>query len=147
MEGFFIEGEVGAGVAREYLKLSIYKPHELYRFVEGEESGQLYRYTAGSDEEFDIKKEPISKPSSKYAYSTMRIIQYPHYVWSIEYFIYDLADKSLIGMERSFGYKGATIIRFMRKVTGANFEGSSDYCGGGSSLLIIQTLPPIGSSN
>ena len=132
MEGFFIEGEVGAGVAREYLKLSIYKPHELYRFVEGEESGQLYRYTAGSDEEFDIKKEPISKPSSKYAYSTMRIIQYPHYVWS---------------MERSFGYKGATIIRFMRKVTGANFEGSSDYCGGGSSLLIIQTLPPIGSSN
>jgi hypothetical protein len=147
VEGFFIQGSVSEGTAREHLKISRYKPRPVYQFVEGIESGQLYRFTNIQDGEFTIKKVPIAKPSSKYIFAPNNTIQHPHYVWSIEEFIYELPDRKLIAVARSFGYKGATVVRALRAMTGANFEGSANYCGSGTALLVIQAIPPSSAAN
>lgn len=143
VEGFYIDGRVGEGLVREYLKINHFRSHPVYQFVEGVESNQLYRYSDVSGDEFAIRKEPIAKMSSEYAYSPNNIILYPPHVWAIEEFVYDLTNKNKMGMMRSFGYKGATIVRFFRKLTGANYEGSAEYCGSGEGLLVNQAIPPI----
>lgn len=140
VEGFFIEGDVSEGVVRDYLKPS-YFSKDVYQFIEGKDKGRLYKFTAGPGSAFDIQREAILIKASKFSLSSMRFVQYPHYVWSVEYSISDSSTNEQLGIERSFGYKGSTIIRLLRKITGADFEGSASYCPN-SRLDIVRTVIP-----
>jgi hypothetical protein len=129
VEGFFKDGNIGTGTAREYLKPTPGGRGNLYRFVEGKKNNRLYRYRAGPGDEFDIQVEAIDKPSSVYAMSEKAAFYDLHHAWSNERSIYNMATQERIGIARSFGYQGATVVSFLRAVTGADREGSASYCG------------------
>ncbi|TCV82365.1 hypothetical protein [Sulfurirhabdus autotrophica] len=143
VEGFFInDNSVGVGTAREYLKPIYGERSGLYKFVEGRNDGHLHRYSAGSKGEFDIQDEVIDKPSVLYAMSEQSIVSRPNYIWSVERSIYNMTNQERMGIARSFGYQGSTIIRFLRVITGANKEGSANYCGD-TRGFIEAVIPPI----
>lgn len=130
VEGFFIgDGSVGSGTAREYLKPTYSGRNSLYKFVEGKNNNLLHRYSAGPGDEFDIQDEVIDKPSSLYAMSEQKVTYGLHHAWSNERSIYNMVTRERIGITRDFGYQGATVIRFLRAITGADREGSGSYCG------------------
>jgi hypothetical protein len=129
VDGFFIDGSVGTGSAREYLKPTYGGRRNLYKFVESENNNQLHRYSAGPGDEFDIQDEVIDKPSSLYTMSEKVVFYGLHHVWSNERSIYNMTTQERLGTARSFGYQGATVVRFLRKITGADREGSASYCG------------------
>lgn len=129
VEGFFKDGNIGAGTAREYLKPTYGGRSSLYGFVEGKNKDRVYRYRAGPGDEFDIQVEVIDKPSSLYAMSEKMVFYGLHHAWSNERSIYNMATQERIGIARSFGYQGATVVRVLRAITGADREGSASYCG------------------
>jgi len=130
VEGFFIsDGSVGVGTAREYLKPTYGGRNSFYKFVEGKNNDQLHRYRAGPGGEFDIQDEAIDKPFSLYAMSEKVVSYGLHHAWSDERSIYSMTTQERLGIARSFGYQGATVVRFLRAITGADREGSASYCG------------------
>lgn len=130
VKGFLINGEsAGPGTVREYLKPTYDGRNSLYKFVEGKNDNRLHRYSAGTGDEFNIQEEAIDKPSSLYAMSEQVISYGLHHAWSVERSIYNMATQERIGIARSFGYQGATVVSFLRAVTGADREGSASYCG------------------
>lgn len=130
VEGFLINGEsAGPGTAREYLKSTYGGRNKFYQFVEGKNNNQLHRYRAASGNEFDILEEVIDKPSSLYAMSGQVISYGLHHAWSVEREIYNIATHERLGIARTFGYQGATVVRLLRAATGADKEGSASYCG------------------
>lgn len=130
VEGFFInDGKVGAGTAREYLRPTYGGSESFYKFVEGKSNNQLHRYSAGQEGELAIQDIVIDKPSSLYAMSERKISYGLRHAWSYEWAIYDMTTQERIGIARRFGYQGATVIMFFRAITGADKEGSANYCG------------------
>jgi hypothetical protein len=130
VEGFLINGEsAGPGTVREYLKPTYGGRNSLYKFVEGKNNNRLYSFSAGAGDEFDIQEKTIDKPSSLYAMSEQEISYGLYHAWSVERSIYNLATQERLGIARRFGYQGATVVRFLRAVTGADREGSASYCG------------------
>lgn len=131
VEGFLIEGKsVGSGTVREYLKFGYSNRRgRVYKFIEGEEDGVLYKYFAGPGDEFDIRREVVEKPFSNYAVSSALIEKRSPYIWSVERSVYDIYSRDRIGVARYFGYRGAAVISFFRAITGSDQEGSASYCG------------------
>lgn len=143
--GFFIDGPISEGVAREHLKKSrMHKQRPVYSFVEGVESGQAYRFTAVGDDDdpFAIKKVTVDTIASQYGYVVNPRVEYPGRVWAMEATVYDMTSKEVIAVSRSLGYKGGAVMRLLRGITGANFEGSASYCGTGAAPLVQQAIPP-----
>lgn len=141
VEGFRENG-LSEGFAREYLQRG-------YRFVEGtdyrdygEHRGQLYRYTLGVNEQ--VNRTAVRQPQSRFVRSSAYPVVYPHYSWANETYIKDSLTDELLSVGREFGYRGATVIRYLRAITGADGPGSSESCGdNNSSLLLVKTIPPI----
>lgn len=140
VEGFREAGKTNDGIAEEFLRKG-------YAYVEsghyrdhGEKRGQLYRYTLGNGH---VVRTPISDSQSRYIRSENIAVPYPHYIWAYEIYIKDQSTGELLSVNRSFGYKGATIVRALRAITGANFEGSASYCGEFSGNQLIDTIPPL----
>jgi hypothetical protein len=144
VEGFRENG-LSEGFAGEYLQRG-------YRFVEGtdyrdhdEHRGQLYRYTLGVNKQ--VNRTAIKQPQSRFVRSSNYPVFYPHYSWANETYIKDSLTDELLGVGREFGYRGATVIRYLRAITGADGPGSSESCGhNNSSLLLAKTIPPIQSN-
>ena len=86
----------------------------------------------------------INEPQSKYMYR-QEIVSYPHFVWSFQSTIRLVKTNELIGVSRRFGTHGGVVMKFLRRITGAEFEGSADYCGVNYSDVIKATIPPIQS--
>lgn len=143
--GGFRENGLSEGFAREYLQRG-------YHFVEGtdyrdygEHRGQLYRYTLGANEQ--VNRIAVQQPQSRFVRSSTYPVFYPHYSWANETYIKDSVTDELLGVGREFGYRGATVIRYLRAITGADGPGSSESCGdNNSSLLLAKTIPPIQSN-
>lgn len=141
VEGFREKG-LSKGFAAEYLRRG-------YRFVEGtdyqeygEHREQLYRYTLDANEQ--VHRTAIEQPQSRFVRSSAYPVIYPHYSWANETYIKDSLTDELLGVGRTFGYRGATVFRYLRAITGADGPGSSESCGdNNSSLLLSKTIPPI----
>ena len=144
VEGFRENG-LSEGFAGEYIRKG-------YRFVEGtdyrdydEKAGRLYRYTLRGDGQ--VNRVMITQLQSRFAFSSDSAVPYPHYAWAHETYIKNSLSGEMLAVGRQFGYRGATIIRYLRAITGADREGSSESCGDNNpAQLIAQTIPPIQSN-
>lgn len=143
VEGFRENG-LSEGFAGEYLRNG-------YRFVEGtdyrdydEKAGRLYRYALTG--EGQVNRVMIKQPESRFVFSSDSAVPYPHYAWAHETYIKDSLTGELLGVGRHFGYRGATVVRYLRAITGADGPGSSESCGDNNpTLLLAKTIPPIQS--
>lgn len=149
VEGFLYNGgPFDKPYAKEFLDRG-------YQYIEGIEEkgydyktgrGQVYRYELNNNKE--ITNLPIDELRSRYVY-TNETVQYPHFVWGYDHAIKDVQTKELIGVQSLIGYRGSVVIKFLRHLTGAEFEGSAAYCGHGvfGSSVIRATIPPIKLKN
>ena len=141
VEGFKGNG-LSEGFAGEYLRKG-------YRFVEGtdyrdydDKAGRVYRYTLTGDGQ--VNRVMIKQLVSRFAFSSDSAVPYPHYAWAHETYIKDSLSDELLGVGRQFGYRGSIVVRYLRAITGADREGSSEFCGDNNpSQLLAQTIPPI----
>lgn len=145
VEGFLYEAGSADVVAKDFFERG-------YRYVEGrhskdydEKAGRLYRYTRGDDGQ--VNRVMINQPQSHHVYSDKSSVLYPHYAWAYETYIKDSLTGELLGVGRQFGYRGATVVRYFRVITGADGPGSSESCGDNSPIqLLAKTIPPIQSN-
>jgi hypothetical protein len=120
-----------------------------YGYVEGtysedydDKAGRLYRYTLASDGQ--VNRTMITQLQSRFTFSSDSTVPYPHYAWAHETYIKDSLSGEMLGVGRQFGYRGAIVVRYLRAITGADREGSSESCcENNPSQLIAQTIPPI----
>jgi hypothetical protein len=110
-----------------------------------EKAGRLYRYTHASDGR--VNRTKIIQLQSRFTFSSDSAVPYPHYAWADETYIKDSLSGEMLGVGRQFGYRGATVVRYLRAITGADGPGSSESCGDSNpSQLIAKTIPPIKSN-
>lgn len=148
VKGFLLKEGTGKGAVREFLQNDSIFGRGSYEFVEGEKSGQLYHYTAGQTGSFDVNSEIVSEPESKYALSGVKIEGYPASPWKVSQSIYEIDSGKVIGESIRYGYKGGAALTFLRKITGADKEGSAAYCGATRNFLhdVIPYSPEEGSA-
>lgn len=146
VEGFlYKEGDLIDPIVKDYLSFG-------YRYIEGTYSsdygnakGQIYRFNWTDDGTERLTRSPIKDPSSRY-FSSRELINISRYIWEIEYAVRDRVSGEKIGAVRFLGYKGATVVRFLRNITGADFEGTAEYCGRNEYVyknVVKETIPPI----
>lgn len=141
VEGFRVDG-LSEGFAGEHLQRG-------YRFVEGtdyrdydDKAGRLYHYALAGDGH--VSRTMTTQLQSRFTFSSDSAVPYPHYAWAHETYIKDSLSGEMLGVGRQFGYRGATVVRYLRAITGADREGSSESCGDNNpAQLIAQTIPPI----
>jgi hypothetical protein len=142
VEGFRYMGGSADVAADGFLKSG-------YGFLEGtysgdydDKAGRLYRYSPAGDGQ--LNRTMITQLKSRFTFSSDSAVPYPHYAWAYETYIKDSLSGEMLGVGRQFGYRGATVVRYFRAITGADREGSSESCGDNNpSQLIAQTIPPI----
>lgn len=139
VDGFREAGETHEGIAEDFLRKGYSYIESGYYRDYGNSRGQLYRYTFLNGQ---VTRIPINASQSRYMRSQEISVSYPHYVWAYEIYIKAQDSGELLSVNRSFGYKGATIIRALRAITGASAEGSASYCGELSGNQLIDTIPP-----
>jgi hypothetical protein len=142
VEGFlYNDGSGELTFAKEFLDKG-------YQYVEGryayydKDRSKPYRFTL--DASGELVYTQINEPQSKYMYKH-ETVSYPHFVWSYQSTIRLVKTNELIGIHRDFGTHGGVVMKFLRHLTGAEFEGSADYCGINYSDVINATIPPIQS--
>lgn len=144
VEGYMRGGLSESGAA-EYLRPGYsYLEGNDYRDY-GENKGRLYRYAL--DGNGQVNRTMIDKPQSRHIRSQEISVPYTPYVWANETVIRDRFTDEVLSANRSFGYKGATIVRIFRAMTGANYEGSASYCGEFNPKQLSETIPPIQRNN
>lgn len=142
VKGVFLEGPVSSGVAQPYLSDSYFGRENFYEFVEGEYSGQLNRYSYKDGGVFTEKLTSVDDLKSEYGISTRKIEGYPKSPWSITSSVYQLVSGRKIGEVVQFGYHGGAVVYFLRKLAGADKEGSVNYCGSRYNFP-ASVIPPI----
>jgi|GEM_PF-3765788 len=142
VEGFWYnDGDLGN--AKEFLGQG-------YQYIEGsyayydKDRSKPYRFTMDATDKLIYTQ--INEPQSKYMYRH-EIVSYPHFVWSYQSTIRLVKTNELIGINRDFGTHGGVVMKFLRHITGAEFEGSGDYCGINYSDVIKATIPPMQTKN
>lgn len=134
VSGFLMDGAVSKGVAREFLGKGTYGREMIYDFVEGYESGKLHRYTS-IDGGRGVAAEVVTEIKSAYGLSVAKIDGYPRSPWKISRVVYELYSGNVAGESKRFGYHGGLIISYLRRMSGADKEGSASYCGVGRGLI------------
>lgn len=134
VEGFYYGKDSGLNeeVAEYYLSKG-------YRYVEGQALEGYLRYEYHGSE---ISKVPVNELVSQYAF-VKRAYDLRGYIWVVEYAVVERSSGEVIGALRNIGYKGAVVVRFFRRITGADYEGSASYCGMDKPLyeLLTKSLP------
>lgn len=140
VEGFYYSnGGVIDKVARQFLQQG-------YLYVEGRDSkdfegGNKYRFYLGRDGE--VHRTAIEGPSAKYIFKR-EDVSMRDFIWGYEYSVANTASGEVNSIYREFGYRGWAVVAFLRKLAGADSEGSADYCGaeGSPNDVIRQGIPP-----
>jgi hypothetical protein len=55
--------------------------------------------------------------------------------WKVSQSIYEIDSGKVIGESTRYGYSGGAAFSFLRKITGADKEGSAEYCGATQSFI------------
>lgn len=110
-----------------------------YAYVEGKTPEGYLRYERNGTE---ISKISVGELVSQYAF-VKRIYDLRGHVWVVEYAVVERASGEVVGALRDIGYKGSFVVRFFRRITGADYEGSASYCGMDKPLyeLLTKSLP------
>lgn len=147
VEGFLYDVGAVDGIAADFFTREGYK----YKYIEGKYSknyginrDKLYRYEL--DEVGKVVKNEIEKPQSQYVYK-IETVNHSHFIWSYSSTIRNVKTNELIGIDQTFGTKGGLVMKFLRYITGAEFEGSADYCHFYSEDVIKAAIPSFENTN
>lgn len=135
VDGFF-DSEGGAkALAPTFLRKG-------YKFIEDRKinGGVINRYSLGPT---GVTREEASAPESSFPYITNNS-QYSEYIWLHEQLVQNIRSREVIARSAIYGYSGGFFVALIRKLTGADKEGSATYCYGDSAGrdIILESIPP-----
>lgn len=139
VEGFWYDGHLTFG--KDFLNQGYQYVESKYAYYD-KDIDKPYRFTIDTSGQLVYAR--IDKPRSEFIYK-YETVNYPHFIWSYASTIRNIKTNELIGINQDFGTHGGVVIKFLRHLTGAEFEGSADYCGINYSDVVKATIPPIQS--
>lgn len=140
VEGFVEKGRIHEGIAEEFLdKGYAYIESGYYRDY-GEKRGQLYRYSLSNG---SVIRTPINTPQSRFYHSEGHEVSCQPYVLAHESYIKNRVTGEFLSVKRQLYYKGATVVRTLRKITGAE-QSAYEQCGASPlNNQLLATIPPL----